>query len=324
MKAVIFSKYGSPEVLKLAEVEKPVPKGNEVLIKVAAVVVGIEDSMQRSGRPFWGRIFTGFTTPKFPILGTEFAGEIEAVGKDVRLFHKGDQVFGVTGFRLGGNAEYVCMPENGLLSKKLPQFSYAESAPVCGALQAWNLLVDKASIQPGQKVLINDAAGSIGTAALQIAKALGVEVTGVTATDNFEFIKSLGADRTINHYRDDSASYDVVLDVTGRHSYWHYKDLLKKDGFYLTTYPAVSTLWLMFWTRLFGDRKVIFSATGLMSVSKRLEFLKKLIPLFEKGKVRTIIDKKYLLDQIVEAHKYIEQGQVRGNVVIELMGSASQ
>jgi len=233
MKAVVCTQYGPPEVLQVQEVEKPVPKDNEVLIKIFAVVVGIEDPMQRKGKPYFGRIFVGFTKPRKPILGTEFAGVIEAAGKKVKLFKKADEVFGSTGAGFGCNAQYVCMPEEGFLSIKLPKITFEEAAPVCGALQAWNLLKAKANIQSGQKVLINDASGSIGSAAVQIAKALGAEVTGVSCTDNLEFVKSLGADRVIDctteDFTENGQTYDVVLNLTGNPSFSHYRNSLKKE-----------------------------------------------------------------------------------------------
>ena len=322
MKAIVCTKYGAPEVLQLKEVEKPRPKNNEVLLKIFAVVVGIEDLMQRKGKPYFGRIFVGFTKPRKPILGTEFAGEIEAVGKNVKLFKKGDEVFGSTGAGFGCNAEYMCMPEEGFLSIKLQKITFKEAAPVCGALAAWNLLKAKANIQSGQKILIIDASGSIGSVAVQIAKVLGAEVTGVCSSDNLEFVKSLGADRVIDYTTEDFTKngqiYDVVLDVTGKPSFSHCKNSLKKRGFYLTTYPTLSVLLQMYWTGIFNGKKVIFSATGLLPVSKRLSFLKDLILLFEEGKLKTIIDRNYRLDQIVEAHQYVEQGHIKGNVVITI------
>ena len=322
MKAVVCTKYGPPEVLQLKEVEKPIPKDNEILIRIFTVVVGIEDCMQRKGKPYFGRIFVGFTKPRKPILGTEFAGEIEAVGKNVKLLKKGDEVFGSTGAGFGCNAEYMCMPEEGFLSKKLQKITFKEAAPVCGALAAWNLLKAKANIQSGQKIIIIDASGSISSAAVQIAKALGAEVTGVCSTDNLEFVKSLGADRVIDYTNEDftenGQTYDVVLNVMGKPSFSHCKNSLKKRGFYLTTYPTLSVLLQMFWTGIFDGKKVIFSATGLMPVSKRLSFLKDLILLFEEGKLKTIIDRNYRLDQIAEAHQFVEQGHIKGNVVITI------
>ncbi|MEI6089402.1 MAG: NAD(P)-dependent alcohol dehydrogenase [bacterium] len=322
MKAIVCTKYGPANVLLLKDVEKPTPKDNEVLIKIFAVVVGIEDPMQRKGKPYFGRIFVGFTKPRKPILGTEFAGEIEAVGKNVKKFKKGDSVFGVTGAGFGCYAEYMCMPDGGLLSIKLPNMTNEEAAPVCGALQAWNLLTSKANIQSGQKVLINDASGSIGSAAIQIAKALGAEVTGVSCTDNLEFVKSLGADIVIDNSDEDFTKnglrYDIILDVSGKSLSFQFKNSLTKRGFYLTTYPTLSVLLQMFWTGIFNGKKIIFSATGLMSISKRLTFLKNLLLLFEEGKIRTIVGRNYRLEQMVEAHQFVEQGRIKGNVVITI------
>jgi NADPH:quinone reductase-like Zn-dependent oxidoreductase len=320
MKAIVCTKYGPPEVLQLKEVEKPIPKSNEILIKIFTVVVGIEDTMQREGKPYFGRVFVGFTKPRKPILGTEFSGEIEAVGKDVKLFKKGDKVFGATGFGCGCCAEYMCIHEEGFLSIKPLNMTNEEAAPVCGALAAWNFLKAKANIQSGQKVLINGASGSIGSAAVQIAKVFGAEVTGVCSTANLELVKSLGADNVIDYTNEDftknGQTYDVILDVEGKRSFSQCKNSLNKRGFYLTTYPTLSVLLQMFWTTLFNRKKVKFSATGLRPVSERLSFLKELIKLFEEGKLKTIIDTSYSLEQIVEAHQYVEKGHKKGNVVI--------
>jgi NADPH:quinone reductase-like Zn-dependent oxidoreductase len=322
LKAIVCTRYGPPEVLQLKEVEKPKPKNNEVLVKIFAVVVGKEDPMHRKGKPYFGRIFVGFIKPRKPILGTEFAGEIEAVGKNVKLFKKGDEVFGATGVGFGCNAEYMCMPEEGFLSTKLKKITFEEAAPICGALAAWNLLHAKANIQSGHNILIIDAAGSIGSAAVQIAKALGAEVTGVCSTDDLEFVKSLGADNVIDYstldFIKNGQIYDVILDLTGRPSFSHCKNSLDKRGFYLAAYPTLSVLLQMFWTGIFNGKKVIFSATGLMQVSKRLSFLRDLILLFEEGKLKTIIDRNYRLGQIAEAHQFVEQGHRRGNVVITI------
>ncbi len=320
MRAVICTKYGPPEVLQLKEVEKPIPKSNEILIKIFTVVVGIEDTMQRKGKPYFVRVFVGFTKPRKPILGTEFSGEIEAVGKDVKLFKKGDKVFGATGFGCGCCAEYVCIHEEDFLSIKPLNMTNEEAAPVCGALAAWNFLKAKANIQSGQKVLIYGASGSVGTYAVQLAKYYGAEVIGVCSTTNLEMVKSLGADNVIDYTNEDftknGQTYDVILDVEGKRSFSQCKNSLNKRGFYLTTYPTLSVLLQMFWTTLFNRKKVKFSATGLRPVSERLSFLKELIKLFEEGKLKTIIDTSYSLEQIVEAHQYVEKGHNKGNIVI--------
>jgi NADPH:quinone reductase-like Zn-dependent oxidoreductase len=324
MKAIICTEYGPPDVLQLSEVERPIPKDNELLVKLHAVVVGIEDSLQRKGRPYFGRIFVGFTKPRKPILGTEFSGTIVAVGHNVTLFRQGDAVFGSTGSAFGCDAQYMCMPEDGFLSLKSPKMSFEEAAPVCGALAAWNLLVDKANVRSGQRVLVNDASGSIGSAAVQIAKSLGAEVDGVCVTENLEFVRSLGADRVIDcttdDFTDNGRIYDVILDATGIFPYAHCKNSLSRRGFFLTTYPTPSVLLRLMLTRRLNGRKVVFSATGLMPLSKRLVFLKSLRSLLEEGGVKTFIDRSYRLDQIVEAHRYVEQGNMKGNVVLLPLG----
>jgi NADPH:quinone reductase-like Zn-dependent oxidoreductase len=322
MKAIVCSKYGDPEVLQLKEVDKPAPKNNELLIKVFTVFIGIEDIMQRTGKPYFGRVIFGLTKPKKTIFGSEFCGEIEDVGKDVKLFKKGDIVFGVTGASFGCYAEYICMPEAGLLSIKPPNMTNEESAPVCGALAAWNLLKAIANIQTGQKVLIYGASGNIGSAAVQIAKSFGAEVTGVCSSSNFELVKSLGADNTIDNtkenFGENGETYDVILDVSGKPTSLNFKELLNKKGYYLTTYPTVFILFQTIWTSVLDRKKVVFSATGLKPVSERLVFLKELIKLFREGKLKTIMDQSFQLEQMEEAHRYIERGLEKGNVVITI------
>jgi NADPH:quinone reductase-like Zn-dependent oxidoreductase len=324
MKAIVCMNYGAPEVLQLREVEKPVPKNNELLIRVFTVVVGIEDPMQRMGKPYFGRVFVGLTKPNNPILGTEFCGEIEEVGKEVSLFKKGDKVFGVTGSGFGCYAEYMCMPETGLVLPKPINMTDEEAAPVCGNLAAWNLLKATAHIQTGQKVLIYGASGSIGSAAVQIAKVFGAEVTAVCSSINFELMRSLGADIIFDYAAEDFAknelTYDVIIDVSGKPSSIRFKHFLNKGGFYLTIYPTISILFQMLWTSLFNVRKVVFVATALKPVPERLAMLKELIELFKEGKLKTIVDQTFHLEQMVEAHRYVERvhekGLERGNVVV--------
>jgi len=320
MKAIVCSKYGSPEVLRLKELEKPVPKNNEMLIRIRAVFVGIEDIMQRKGKPYFVRIFIGLTKPGKPLLGTEFAGEIEAVGKNVTQFKKGDSVFGVTGAGFGCYAEYMCMSESGLLSIKPPKLSDKEAAPVCGALAAWNHLKAIANIQSGQKVLIYGASESIGLAALQIAKLFGTEVTGVCSVSNFDMLKSLGADFIIDECKEDftknGLTYDVILDVSGKPSSIQFKNSLNKRGFYITIYPTISILFQNFWTSMFNGKKVVFSATAFKPVSERLAFLRELVKIFKEEKLKIIIDRSFPLEHMIEAHRYIERGLEKGNVVV--------
>jgi NADPH:quinone reductase-like Zn-dependent oxidoreductase len=322
MKAIVYEKYGPPDVLQLKEVEKPVPKNNEVLVKIYAVAVSTEDPLNRKGSPFIIRFATGLTRPKKPIQGAEFAGEIEAVGKDVKLFKKGDQVFGSTGTAFGCYAEYVCVPEEGFLAIKPTNITYDEAAPICGALAAWNFLTDKANIQNGQKVLINGASGAVGTAAVQIAKHFGAEVTGVCSSANLELVKSLGADKVIDYTKEDfiksGETYDIIFDAVSKSSFSSCKGSLTQNGVYLSTVLKLSILLQMLWTSKIGSKKAMFSATGLRPVPERLIFLKELIGLIEAGKMKTVIDRRYPLEQIADAHRYVEKGHKRGNVVITL------
>jgi NADPH:quinone reductase-like Zn-dependent oxidoreductase len=300
--------------------EKPAPKDNEVLIRIYAVAVTTEDSLNRKGEPFIARFVTGLIRPKNPIQGAEFAGEIEAVGKDVKQFKEGDQVFGSTGTGFGCYAEYVCMPEEGMLAIKPANMTYEEAAPVCGALAAWNYLRDKANIQSGQKVLINGASGAVGTAAVQITKYFGAEVTGVCSTTNLELVKSLGADKVIDYTKEDFTktghTYDIIFDVVGKSSFSRCKGSLTQKGFYLSAPLRLPILLQMLWTSKIGSKKAKFSATGLRPVPERLIFLKELIELIEVGKIISVIDRRYPLEQTAEAHRYVEKGHKKGNVVI--------
>ncbi len=306
----------------MQEENKPVPEDNELLIRVHAVLVGEEDPMQRKGRPYFGRIFVGLTKPKKPILGTEFCGEVEEVGKDVEQFKKGDRVRGVTGAGFGCYAEFMCMPEGGLVSIKPPNMTDEEAAPICGALAAWNLLKAIANIQSGQKVLIYGACGSTGLAAIQIAKEFGGEVTAVCSSSNLELALSLGAHKVIDYSFEDftknGLSYDVILDVSGKSSSLPFKNALNKKGYYLTTYPSLSILLQSLWTPLFRGKKVVFSATGLKPVSERLSFLRELTKLYEEGKLKTVIDQSFPLEQMVEAHRYVERGLEKGSVIVSI------
>jgi len=337
MKAVLYEKYGPPEVLQLKEVEKPVPKNNEVLIKVYAATVPAEALLLRS-LPFspllWflTRIGIGLIKPRKTMLGSELAGEIESVGKDVRLFKEGDQVFGSDLSGLGAYAEYKCMPERGVLEIKPANITYEEAAPVCGALAAWNLLKNIASIESGQKVLINSVSGSVGTAAVQIAKYFGAEVTGVCSTTNLELVKSLGADEVIDYTKEDftqrGGTYDVIYDTYDtydtivKNSFVHCKGSLTERGVYLSAIPTLTILLQMFWTSRIGGKKAIFSATGLRPVPERLVFLRELVQLIEAGKIKSVIDKCYPLEQIAEAHRYVEKGYKKGNVVVTIKHSS--
>ena len=317
MKAIVYEKYGPPDVLQLKEVEKPTPKDNEVLIKIYATTATAAEGMMRTGKPLWGRLILGIIKPrkKYRILGLELAGEIEAVGKDVSRFKPGDQVYGFRGFGTGALAEYKCMAEEGSLALKPANMTYEEAAAtVDGATTALFFLRDKANIQRGQKVLIIGASGSIGTAAVQLARNFGAEVTGVCSTTNLELVKSLGADKVIDYTKEDftksDEAYDIIFDTVGKSSFSRCKGSLKKNGCYLPTVGLINYV-LMLWTKIIGGKKVIAG----MSVEKReaLIFIRELI---EAGKLKPVIDKHYSLEQAAEAHRYVEKGHKKGNVVI--------
>ena len=264
--------------------------------------------------------------PKKTILGSEFAGEIEAVGKDVKRFSEGDQVFAATGAALGAHAEYTCLPEEGALAIKPANMTYEEAAAICeGALAALPFLRDKGKIQSGQKVLINGASGSVGTSAVQLAKYFGAEVTGVCSTANLELVKSLGADKVIDYTQEDFTktrqTYDIIFDAVGKSSFSRCRGSLKGRGIYLTTVPTLPILLQMLWTSKIGSKRAIITFTGLRPASEKTEDLLFLKELVEGGKLRPVIDRRYPLEQAAEAYKYVETGHKKGNVVITLEGN---
>lgn len=318
MKAIIYEKFGPPEVLQLGEMDKPVPKDNDVLIKIHATTVVKED-------PDWRRSpgLNGILKPRQPILGQEFAGEIEIVGKEVARFQPGDQVFGIDSF--GAYAEYKCIPEDKALAIKPTNMSYAEATSVPnGALTALPFLRDSGQIQTGQRVLIYGASGSVGTAAVQLAKYYEAEVTGVCSTANLEMVKSLGADQVIDYTLDDftknGGSYDIIFDTVGKLSYAACSGSLADGGIYLTTVPTPAILFQASWPVKKG-KKVRFMAAGLRSARKKVKDLSFLRELIEAGKFKAVIDRCYPLEQIVDAHRYVENGHKKGNVVISIMNS---
>ena len=320
MKAIICTKYGPPEVLRLVEVEKPAPRDNEVLIKVHTANVTPADIAFRKGSPFISRLFTGLLKPKF-IPGDEMAGEIEAAGKNVKGFRKGDRVFGSAGTAFGAHAEYISLPEEAALAIKPTNVDYGEAVAICYAgLTVLPFLRDRANIKSRQKVLINGASGSIGTLAVQLARYYGAEVTGVCSTVNLELVRSLGADKVIDYTKEDfarsSQTYDIIFDVVAKSSFSRCKNSLKPDGVYLTTFPSPGIMLQAFWTSKFGSKKAIFMATGLRPASEKVKDLLFLKELTEAGKIKTVIDRCYPPEQIVEAHRYVEKGHKKGSVII--------
>ena len=321
MKAIVYTKFGPPEVLHLQEVEKPTPKANEVLIKIHATTVVKEDPDMRASPGF-----NGILKPRNPILGQELAGEIEAIGKDVTRFKPGDQVFGFDMF--GAYAEYKCMPENGALAIKPINLSYEEAASIPnGALTALPFLRDKGNIQSGQTVLVYGASGSVGAAAVQLARYYGADVTGVCSTPNLEWVKSLGADQVIDYTREDftenGKTYDIIFDTVGKRSFSECKGSLSDDGIYLATVPTPVIMLQALWPAKSSGKKVKFAATGLRPASEKIKDLTFLTELIEAGKIKAVIDRCYPLEQIAEAHRYVEKGHKKGNVVITVEHNGS-
>ena len=315
MKAIVYTKFGPPDVLQLQEVEKPTPKDNEVLIKIYATTVVKEDPDWRASPGF-----NGFLKPRNPILGQELAGEVEAIGRDVTRFRPGDQVFGIDTF--GAYAEYKCMPEDGALAIKPANMSYEDAASVPnGALTALPFLRDTGKIQSGQTVLIYGASGSVGTAAVQLAKYYGAEVTGVCSTTNLEWVKSLGADQVIDYTQEDftenGKTYDIIFDTVGKRSFSECKGSLTDEGIYLATVPTPVIMLQALWPAKRG-KKVKFAAAGLRPVSEKIKDLVFLTELIETGKIKSVIDRRYPLEQIAEAHRYVEKRHKKGNVVITM------
>jgi NADPH:quinone reductase-like Zn-dependent oxidoreductase len=335
MNAIVYTEYGPPEVLQLKEVPKPSPQEGEVLIKVHATTVNAGDVNARgfvNVPPGFGpvpRLMLGLRRPRQTILGSEFAGEIEAVGQGVKSFQPGDPVFGSTGDSFGAYAEYLCVPEEGVLALKPANVTYEEAAAVpFGATTALFFLRDKANLQSGQKALINGASGGVGTAAVQLAKTFGAEVTGVCSTTNLELVRSLGVDKVVDYTKEDftrsGETYDVIFDTVGKTSFSACRDSLKPNGLFLAGAGGPQVFVRMLWTFLTSSlpgrqtgKKVIAGIAALRR--EDLIYLKELI---EAQQLKSVIDRTYPLEQTAEAHRYVDQGHKKGNVVITVANPA--
>ncbi len=322
MRAVVYDRYGPPDVLRLEDVERPVPKEDEVLVKIRATTVTRSDCGLRGSKPFVSRFFTGIRRPKQRILGSELAGEVEAVGAAVSQFAVGDHVFGTSGWQFGAHAEFICMRESARIAHKPAGMSFEEAAAVCdGALNALGCL-RRADLRKGQRILIYGASGSIGTAGVQLAKYFGADVTAVCNTKNLELVRSLGADRVVDYTQEDftknGQTYDVIFDAVGKHSFRRCRGSLKRGGIYIPT-DGPQNLILVVWTSRIGDKKVIFPVQR--ATKKDVLFLKELI---EAGKYRAVVDRSYRLEQVVDATRYVETEQKTGNVVLTINGGRAR
>ena len=317
MKAAVNTKYGSPDVVTIQEVVKPTPKNNEVLVKVFATSVNRTDCGFRSGKPYIVRFFSGLLKPTQTILGSDFAGEVEAVGKAVKTFKKGDAVFGFHPDIFGAHAQYICLPEDASFTEKPKNLNYEEAAAICeGAHYAMNYLKE-IDFTKQNILLINGATGAIGTAAVQLAKYFGADVTAVSNTKNRELVKSLGAHTVIDYQKEDftqsGEKFDVVLDAVGKSTFFKCKKMLNKGGLYFSTEfgPYCQNIILPLWTKFFGDKKMLFPIPR--HSKKEVIFFKELI---EGGHYKPVIDRSYPLEQIREAYHYVETGEKTGSVVI--------
>jgi len=322
MKAIVYERYGPPDVLQLKEVGKPIPKDNEVLIKIHATTVTSGDWRVRSlnvpvGFGLISRLVFGVSKPRQPILGTELAGEIELVGKDVRKFKVGDQVFGFSGARMGCHAEYKCMPENGAVALKPPNLTYHEAAAISfGGTTALDFF-RRGKLQSGERVLVNGASGGVGTAAVQLAKHFGADVTGVCSTANVELVRSLGANHVIDYTKEDftqnGETYDVIVDTAGTAPFSRSKGSLKKGGRLLLVLGGLPDMLRIPWVSMMSSKKIIAGPAA-----ERVADLRFLAKLAEAGEFKPVIDRRYPFEQIAEAHRYVDTGRKKGNVIITL------
>lgn len=322
MKAIITTGYGSTDIFKLDNVAKPTAKPNELLIRIHASSVTKADTMMRTGKPYIGRLMLGLTKPKNQIWGTGFAGVVESVGAEVSTFKAGDKVFGENIKTFGAYAEYMTVPADGIVAKLPESLSYEEAAGIGdGGITSMNFLLNLGDIQAGQKVLINGASGALGTAAVQIAKHYGAEVTGVCSTKNVSLLRELGCDDVIDYTKHDFTtnenSYDLIYDTVGVRSFAECRPALTENGVYASPVLGMPLLGNMIVTSMFGRKKAKFSATGALPEKETKRLFQLLIQIIEAGNFKGIVDRTYPLEQLAEAHEYVDKGHKTGNVVLK-------
>ncbi len=320
MKAMICTQYGAPEVLQLANVDKPRPTKNQILVKVIASSVTTADTMMRTGFPLIGRLFIGLRRPRHPITGTGFAGIVESTGPDTTTFNVGDRVFGESTFGAGSNAEYVCLAEDAVVSPMPENLGFAQAAPLCdGFLTAYHFLHNLGQIKPQHKVLINGAAGSLGTAAVQLARVAGAQVTAVCSAGNHTLVRRLGADHAIDYANTDFAatgeSYDIIFDTVGKRRFADCRAALTPNGRYLSPVLGLRYLWSVLST-VVSRQRALFAATGTLEPTKLRRMLSSITALFANRQLITVLDRQYQLDEVPAAHRHIHTGHKRGNIIV--------
>jgi NADPH:quinone reductase-like Zn-dependent oxidoreductase len=319
MKAAVYRRYGSPDVITVADVRRPVPHGDEVLIRVHAATVGVVDSLARRGAPAYARVHFGLRRPRLGVLGSDFAGQIEATGPAVTRFTAGDQVFGTVAPHFGAHAQYVCLSEQAALAGMPAGLSYADAAALADTT-ALCFLRDKANLRRGQAVLINGASGAVGSTAVQLARHFGATVTGVCSGPNTDLVDKLGADAVIDYTAADFARTGQAFDVAGASSFAHCRKALSPTGTYLTTAPSPAILLQMLRTARFGSRTAKVAFTGLRAASEKRADLGYIRELIEAGALTAVIDAAYPLQRIADAYRHVDAGHKRGNVVVTMTG----
>ena len=323
MKSIIVNAYGGPEVLKLENVEKPTPKSNEVLIKIEATAVTRASVMMRTGTPYFGRLFTGISKPKVKTPGTDLAGIVEAVGAEVNNFKVGDKVIAATDLKCGAYAEYITLSEDEMIVHQPVNITAEEATGIIdGGVTALAFFTDQVKINRGDKVLINGASGSIGTAAIQLAKGFGAEVTAICSGKNADLVRDLGADHVLDYTKNEleksGDQFDVIFDTVGKLSFKKAKKNMTEFGVFLTPVLEMPALMNMLFVNPFSKKKLKFAATGMRKQDLRMRDLLKITEMLSNNKLKTVIDKVYTLDQIQDAHKYVDAGHKKGNVIIKM------
>ena len=324
MKAAAHRRYGPPEVVTVADAPTPVPRGDEVLVRIRAATVGVLDSLARQGTPRYARLHFGVRRPRFPVLGSDFAGVIEAAGASVTRFAVGDEVFGTTAPRFGAHAEYACMSERAALEPKPAGLSFAESAALADGT-ALCFLRDKANLRRGQTILVNGASGAVGTTAVQLARHFGATVTGVCGGASAGLVRGLGASTVIDYTQDDftraGQAYDVIFDVAGKSSFARCRAALASTGIYLTTAPSPAILVQMPWTARFGTKKAVVAFTGLRQPGAKRADLRQVAELAAASALTAVIDECYPLERIADAYRHVDAGHKKGNVIVTMTDS---